>query len=76
MFDHPPRVVLSKGQVLDAQLRRSGLTKDDLFGLLRQQGVLEIKEVYRVIFEQRGKISAIRQADLKDPHPELLRHLT
>jgi uncharacterized membrane protein YcaP (DUF421 family) len=75
MFDHPPRVLVSRGQVIEAELRRAGLTRDDLFGLLRQRGVLELKDVHLVIFEQRGKISIVRESQPKSATPELLRDL-
>ncbi len=75
VFDHPPRVLVSNGKLLDSQLRRSGLTRDDLYGLLRQHGVLELNDVHLVIFEQRGKISVIRRADFGDSEPELLRDI-
>jgi len=75
MFDHPPRILVSRGQVLDAELRRAGLTKDDLHGLLRQQGVLNLKDVHLVVFEQRGKLSIVRQADLRETEPELIRDM-
>ncbi len=75
LFDHPPRVLVSGGQVVDSQLRRSGLTKDDLYGLLRQQGILQMADVHLVIFEQRGKLSVIRRSDLRDSNPELIREM-
>jgi uncharacterized membrane protein YcaP (DUF421 family) len=75
LFDHPPRVLVSRGQVLDSQLRRSGLTRDDLYGVLRQHGVFELKDVHLVVFEQRGKISVIRRADVLESEPELVRDI-
>ena len=75
LFDHPPRVLVSRGQVMESQLRRSGLTRDDLYGLLRQHGVLKLGEVHLVIFEQRGKLSVIRRSDLREPEPELVRDM-
>ena len=73
MFDHPPRVLLWDGQTLEPQMQRSGLTRDDLYGVLRQHGVLQLKDVHLVIFEQRGKLSVIRRSDLPDSDPELVR---
>lgn len=74
-FDHPPRVLVSRGEVLISELRRAGLTMDDLSGLLRQHGVLNLKDAYLVIFEQRGKLSVIKQADLRESEPQLLRNI-
>ncbi len=75
MFDHPPRVLVSRGQVLDSELRRAGLTKNDLYGLLRQHGILNLKDAYLVIFEQRGRLSVIRQADVHESQAELIRDM-
>jgi uncharacterized membrane protein YcaP (DUF421 family) len=75
LFDHPPRVLVSHGQVLTSELRRAGLTIDDLYGLLRQHGVLDVKDAYLVIFEQRGRLSVIKQADLRESEPQLLRDI-
>jgi uncharacterized membrane protein YcaP (DUF421 family) len=75
VFDHPPRVLVSEGRVVDSQLRRAGLTMNDLYGLLRQHGVLQVSDVHLVIFEQRGKLSVIRRSDLRDSNPELIRDI-
>ena len=73
IFDHRPRILISHGQIVNSELRRAGLTKDDLYGLLRQQGVLNLDDAYLVIFEQRGQLSVIRRADVHEPEPELIR---
>ncbi len=73
IFDHRPRILISHGQIVSSELRRAGLTKDDLYGLLRQQGVLNLDDAYLVIFEQRGQLSVIRRADVHEPEPELIR---
>jgi len=75
LFDHPPRVLVSRGQVLTPELRRAGLTIDDLYGLLRQHGVLNLQDVHLVVFEQRGRLSVIREADLHGAEPQLLRNI-
>jgi len=62
LVDHPPRLLVRDGQIQDRWLRRCGLTRDDLFGLLRQQGVVDLAEVRYVIFEQRGKVSVVRRS--------------
>ncbi|MGC2657800.1 MAG: YetF domain-containing protein [Bryobacteraceae bacterium] len=75
IFDHPPRVLLSQGEIVKAELRRAGLTEDDLYGLLREHGVLNLREIHLVIFEQRGKISVIRKADVGKGEAELIRDI-
>jgi uncharacterized membrane protein YcaP (DUF421 family) len=48
------------------------LTQDDLYDLLRQHGIVELSQVRLVVFEQRGKVSAIKSAE-SDSDAELLR---
>lgn len=60
IFDHRPRLLVAHGRILDRELRRCGLTYNDLFGLLRQHGITDLDQVAFVIFEQRGEISIVR----------------
>ena len=75
VFDHPPRVLVSDGHIVESQLRRSGLTEDDLYGLLRQHGIVNLDQVHLVIFEQRGKISVIRKDQVSESEPQLVRKI-
>lgn len=59
LMEHPPRVLVANGEVRDGELRRAGLTRDDLYAQLRQQGVGEVSEVGYAIYEQRGQLSVI-----------------
>ena len=61
--DHPPRLLLAHGHIIETELKRSGLTHDDLYGLLRQHGVTELSDLEVVVFEQRGKVSVIRKSN-------------
>lgn len=65
LVDHPPRLLVANGKVLERELRRCGLTQDDLYGLLRQHGYASIDQIDIVVFEQRGKVSIVprRHAD-------------
>ncbi|MEV4514195.1 YetF domain-containing protein [Dactylosporangium sp. NPDC049525] len=74
LIDHPPRLLVADGKVLDDELRRTGLTRQDLDGLLRQHGVDELASVRFVVFEQRGQVSVVRRSATVDP--ELLRDLS
>jgi len=67
LIDHPPRLLVADGKVLDAELRRSGLTRQDLYGLLRHEGVDELSSVRYVVFEQRGQVSVVRRSAATDP---------
>jgi len=61
LIDHVPRLLVAHGQILDREMRRSGLTIADLYGLLRKHNVRDLSEVRYVIFEQRGHLSVIRE---------------
>jgi uncharacterized membrane protein YcaP (DUF421 family) len=61
LIDHVPRLLVAHGQVLDREMRRSGLTNADLYGLLRKHNIRDLSEVRYVIFEQRGNISVVRE---------------
>ena len=74
LFDHQPRVLVQDGRVLQAQLRRSGLTQDDLYGILREQGVVDLSQVHFVVFEQRGNVSVILHSDTHKADSELVRN--
>jgi uncharacterized membrane protein YcaP (DUF421 family) len=74
LIDRPPRLLVADGRVLDAELRHCGLTRQDLFALLREHGVTELAALRYVVFEQRGRISIVRHTDTTDP--DLLRDLT
>jgi len=66
LVDHPPRLLVENGHVIDRQMRRSGLTTDDLFALLRANHVQTLSEVRYVIYETRGRISVIRADEPAD----------
>ncbi|HET9029320.1 MAG TPA: YetF domain-containing protein [Candidatus Aquilonibacter sp.] len=63
LIDHPPRVLVSHGRIDEHQLTRSGLTREDLYGVLRSHNVDSLHDVRFVIFEQRGTVSVVRSGD-------------
>jgi uncharacterized membrane protein YcaP (DUF421 family) len=73
LIDHPPRLLVADGKVVDDELRRCGLTRRDLYGMLRQHGVDELASIRFVVFEQRGQVSVVRRSATTDT--ELLRDL-
>jgi uncharacterized membrane protein YcaP (DUF421 family) len=66
LIDHPPRLLVADSKVLDDELRRCGLTRRDLYGLLRQHGVGELASVRFVVLEQRGQVSVVRRGASTD----------
>ena len=63
VLEHRPRLLVAHGRVLDDELRRCGLTRNDLYGILRQHGIEDPSMVRFAVFEQRGQVSVIRRAE-------------
>jgi uncharacterized membrane protein YcaP (DUF421 family) len=59
MIDHPPRILVARGQIQDRELARAGLTATDLSALLRQQGVDDLGQVGYLLYETRGTTTLI-----------------
>jgi hypothetical protein len=57
IVDKPARVLIRDGQVQRREVRRCGLTDDDLASLLRRQGHLSPDSVRLAVFEPRGALS-------------------
>ncbi|MBK1657088.1 DUF421 domain-containing protein [Paracraurococcus ruber] len=60
-IDHPPRILVADGEPVATELRRCGLTQDDLLVILRQHGVTDLAAVRYLVFERRGQTSVIRR---------------
>lgn len=59
LFDHRVRVLLAHGQVRRGQLRRCGLTDNDLYTQLRQRGVFHTEGLRYVLYEAQGTITIV-----------------
>lgn len=55
--DEVPMELMRDGVILDAALRRSQLSREDLFERLRPEGVEQLGQVRRVYLEQGGHLS-------------------
>lgn len=62
LLEPVPRLLVAEGRVLEAELRRCGLTRADLAALLRRQGIADLGEVRFAVLETRGQLSVIRAA--------------
>ena len=59
LIDHPPRVLVARGEIQDRELARAGLTAADVYALLRQQGVDDLGQVGYLLYETRGVTTLI-----------------
>jgi uncharacterized membrane protein YcaP (DUF421 family) len=72
LIDHPPRLLVVHGKVEERQMRRSGLTRSDLFALLRAHDVHALADVRYAIFEHRGTVSVVREHGQRESDGEIL----
>jgi uncharacterized membrane protein YcaP (DUF421 family) len=54
-----PTLLVHEGQLLDAQLRREGLTEDDVLQALREHGVDDLVAVKSAVLEVDGTTSVV-----------------
>ena len=59
IIDHPPRVLIAGGKMQDRELARAGLTAADVYALLRQQGVDDLRQVGYLLYETRGTTTLV-----------------
>jgi uncharacterized membrane protein YcaP (DUF421 family) len=71
IVDHRVRVLVADGSVRRDELRRCGLTDNDLFAQLRQRGVFTLAGVRYVLYETKGSISIVPDDGEAEP-PELV----
>jgi uncharacterized membrane protein YcaP (DUF421 family) len=63
LTDYRVRVLVADGRVRRGQLRRCGLTDNDLYAELRQRGVFDLGQVQYVLYEAKGGLTVVpRQA--------------
>ena len=55
-----PMVIITDGKVLKDQLKKLRISYEDLYSLLRQQGVFDVQEVRYAIVETNGSISILK----------------
>ncbi|HEX5348886.1 MAG TPA: YetF domain-containing protein [Pseudonocardiaceae bacterium] len=70
LLDHRVRVLVAHGRLRRGQLWRCGLTDDDLFAHLRQNGVRHLNDLRYVLYEAKGGLTIVRED--ADPDTELI----
>jgi uncharacterized membrane protein YcaP (DUF421 family) len=73
LFDHRIRVLVADGELRPGELRKCGLTDEDLFTQLRQRGIFAVDDVRYVLYEPKGSITVVPHELPSHPEPELVR---
>ena len=63
LLEGEPRVIIRDGELLEANLRRSRLTRSEIESEMRLAGIGRMEDVAWGILEPRGKISFIQRAE-------------
>jgi uncharacterized membrane protein YcaP (DUF421 family) len=59
LIDHPPRVLVARGELQEGELARAGLTAADVYALLRENGARDLGQVGYLLYEPRGAVTLI-----------------
>jgi uncharacterized membrane protein YcaP (DUF421 family) len=63
LIDHRVRVLVAHGRLRKSELRRCGLTENDLHSQLRQRGIFSLHGVRYVLYETKGSITVVPETD-------------
>jgi uncharacterized membrane protein YcaP (DUF421 family) len=61
-----PTLLIHHGQVIEPNMRKENLSREDLLSNLRNQGIFDLSQVRACILETSGKLSVLRE----ESHPE------
>ncbi len=61
-----PTLLVHEGRLVETNLRRETVSREELLSNLRSQGVFDLREVRSAVLEPSGKLSVLRQ----EPKPE------
>jgi uncharacterized membrane protein YcaP (DUF421 family) len=67
LTDHRIRVLAADGELRRAQLRRCGLTDNDVLSELRQRGIFDLADVKYVIYETKGGLTLVLHDSAQGP---------
>lgn len=63
LVDHRVRVLVLHGQIRPRELLHCGVTRNDLYAMLRQYGVAELSDLRYVLYETKGQLTIVREGD-------------
>lgn len=76
VVDNEPLLLMCHGEILDDNLEQANVTRNDLYGKLREANVYQFDQVLAVVFETTGDISVLHSNDSEARiDPALLDHV-
>ena len=61
IIEGSPTVLVHNGKVIEANMRRESVTRDELMAALRRAGILSIGQVRVALLEETGAITAVKR---------------
>jgi uncharacterized membrane protein YcaP (DUF421 family) len=66
-----PTLLIHGGQLVEPNMRRAGISREELLSNLRTQGVFDINEVNAAVLEPSGKLSVLKKDASHSPEQAL-----
>lgn len=67
VIDNSPLLLMRDGEILDENLSKGQITRDDLMGKLRESNALRLQDVRAVVLEATGDVSVLHgEKDIDD----------
>ena len=67
ILEGKPVLLVDKGKIDDAMMRRQAVSRNDLLSSIRKGGIIHLRDVGYAILELDGSISVIKASDLDGP---------
>lgn len=58
-----PTILVHQGQIIEKNLRKEGMSREDLLSALRRQGVFGLDEVRWAVLEPTGTVSVLKKVE-------------
>ncbi|MAS94385.1 MAG: hypothetical protein CMO55_14395 [Verrucomicrobiales bacterium] len=65
LLDNNPVLLMKNGEIIEENLKSTGVTKSDLMSKLREANAFRFEEVAAVVFETTGDVTVLHSAELK-----------
>jgi uncharacterized membrane protein YcaP (DUF421 family) len=72
LLDGAPRVIVRDGELIEENMRRDRLTRDEILSEMRLAGIGRLSQVAWAILEPQGKISFIAKDDEPTPQQDIV----